>query len=82
MRCKTYAETLKDGDFSVSRKRVGNTDRWEMDGIGMYKFRRLDEPEFYCTDACWNGGTDGMGARIKSEVSQKHKTQQPKNTKL
>ena len=47
-------ELLKDGDFSVSRKRIGNTDQWEMDGIGMYKFRRLDEPEFYCTDVTYS----------------------------
>lgn len=47
-------ELLKDGNFSVSRKRIGNTDQWEMDGIGMYKFRRLDEPEFYCTDVTYS----------------------------
>lgn len=51
---KAIGEMLKDGDFSVSRKRVGNTDQWEMDGIGMYKFRRLDEPEFYCTDVTYS----------------------------
>ena len=47
-------EVLKDGDFSVSRKRIDNTDQWEMDGIGMSKFRRLDEPEFYCTDVTYS----------------------------
>ena len=51
---KTIGEVLADGDFSVSRKRIGNTDQWEMDGIGMYKFRRLDEPEFYCTDVTYS----------------------------
>ena len=47
-------ELLKDGDFSVSTKRDRNTDQLEMDGIGMYKFRRLDEPEFYCTDVTYS----------------------------
>ena len=47
-------EVLKDGDFSVSRKKIDNTDQWEMDGIGMSKFRRLDEPEFYCTDVTYS----------------------------
>ena len=46
-------ELLKDGDFNVHRKRIGNTDQWEMDGIGLSKFRRLDEPEFYCTDVTY-----------------------------
>ena len=47
-------ELLKDGDFSVSRKKIDNTDQWEMDGIGMSKFRQLDEPEFYCTDVTYS----------------------------
>ena len=47
-------ELLKDGDFSVSTKRDRNTDQLEMDGIGMYKRRRLDEPEFYCTDVTYS----------------------------
>ena len=41
---------LNNGKFDVKRKRIENTDKWEMDGIRMSRFKRLDEPEFYCTD--------------------------------
>lgn len=51
---KGIGEILNDGNFSVSRKRIDNTDQWEMDRIGMYKSRRLDEPEFYCTDVTYS----------------------------
>ena len=37
----SIGEILKDGYFSVSRKRIANTDQWEMDGIGLSKFRRF-----------------------------------------
>ena len=51
---KAIGEVLSDGNFSVSRKRIEKSDKWEMDGIGLYKNKRLDEPEFYCTDVTYS----------------------------
>lgn len=45
---------LKDERFAVSRRRIPDTDKYEMDGIAMRKYRRLDEPQFYCTDVWYS----------------------------
>lgn len=42
-------EELKNGDFSVCRKRVDGTREYKVDEITLCKHRRLAEPEFYCT---------------------------------
>ena len=45
---------LKDGNFAVSKRRSPDTDDLEMDGIGMYKHRHLDEPQFYCAEVTYH----------------------------
>ena len=45
---------LKGGEFAVSRRKIPNTEEWEMDGIGMYKHRHLDEPQFYCAEVTYH----------------------------
>ena len=45
---------LKDGKFAVSKRRSPDTDDLEMDGIGMYKHRHLDEPQFYCAEVTYH----------------------------
>jgi len=44
----------QDGEFGVSRKKIEGTEEQQMDGIGLTKCRRLDEPEFYCTDVTYS----------------------------
>ena len=45
---------LKGGKFAVSKRRIPDTDDLEMDGIGMYKHRHLDEPQFYCAEVTYH----------------------------
>ena len=45
---------LKGGKFAVGRRRIQDTDEWEMDGIGLYKHRHLDEPQFYCAEVTYH----------------------------
>ena len=44
-----------NGHFGVSSKKVeGTEDDYVVDGIGLSKCRRLDDPEFYCTSVSYS----------------------------
>jgi len=45
---------LKDVDFGTQRKRVDGTIEEKVSEVGLSKYRRLDEPEFYCTDVTYS----------------------------
>lgn len=43
-------EELKNADFWANREWIPGTDRWKVDSVALGRYKRLDEPEFYCTD--------------------------------
>ena len=42
-------DELKDAGSRVGRKKIDGTDQYRIDEVVCEKYRRLDEPEFYCT---------------------------------
>ena len=42
-------DELKDTWFRVKRKKIDGTDQYKIDQVVCEKYKRLDEPEFYCT---------------------------------
>lgn len=47
-------EELVCGQYSVRRKNIPETDQYIISGIGMSRWRKLDEPEFYCTSVTYS----------------------------
>ena len=47
-------DELKGDSFSAHRKRIDNTDQWMVDEVAFSRYRRLDEPEFYCTHVTYS----------------------------
>ena len=45
----SIGDELKETRFQASRKKIDGTDQYEIDGVLLYGYKRLDEPEFYCT---------------------------------
>lgn len=42
-------DVLDGGTYSVQKAKVEGENQEKIDGVSLCKFRRLDEPEFYCT---------------------------------
>ena len=42
-------DELKGAFFLARRKGIEGTDQYKIDEVALYGYRRLDEPEFYCT---------------------------------
>ena len=47
-------DELKDARFLVQRKKIDGTDQYKIDGVSLYGYKRLDEPEFYCTKVMYS----------------------------
>ena len=47
-------DELKGDSFSAHRKRIDNTEQWMVDEVAFSRYRRLDEPEFYCTHVTYS----------------------------
>jgi len=47
-------DELKDARFLVQRKKIDGTNQYKIDGVSLYGYKRLDEPEFYCTKVVYS----------------------------
>ena len=47
-------DELKGWDSSVSRKWIGGSDQWKVDAVDVHMYKRLAEPEFYCTSVTYS----------------------------
>ena len=47
-------DVLKDTRFTVSRKRIDGTDQEMVDEVALRGYKRLDEPEIYCTHVTYS----------------------------
>ena len=47
-------DELKDARFQACRKKIDGTDQYKIDGISLHGYKRLDEPEFYCTKVMYS----------------------------
>ena len=47
-------DELKGWDSSVSRKWIGGSDQWKVDAVDVHQYKRLAEPEFYCTSVTYS----------------------------
>ena len=47
-------DELKDARFQTSRKKIDGTDQYKIGGVSLYGYKRLDEPEFYCTKVMYS----------------------------
>ena len=47
-------DELKGDSFSSHRKRINNTGQWMLDEVAFSRYKRLDEPEFYCTHVTYS----------------------------
>lgn len=47
-------DVLDGGTYSVQRTKVEGENQEKIDGVSLCKFRRLDEPEFYCTEVWYS----------------------------
>jgi len=47
-------DELKDASFSARRKKIDGTDQYKIDEVVLDKYKRLDEPEFYCTKVIYS----------------------------
>ena len=47
-------DELKDARFQACRKKIDGTDQYKIDGVSLYGYKRLDEPEFYCTKVMYS----------------------------
>ncbi len=47
-------DELKDGNFDVQRKKIENTDQYKVDEVVFRRYKRLEEPELYCTDVTYS----------------------------
>lgn len=50
----SIGDELKDGSFAVLKKECEETKELKIDEITFGKYRRLDEPEFYCTEVTYS----------------------------
>ena len=47
-------DELKDAFFMARRKGIDGTDQYKIDEVALSGYRRLDEPEFYCTKVMYS----------------------------
>ena len=47
-------DELKDAFFIARRKGIDDTDQYKIDEVALSGYRRLDEPEFYCTKVMYS----------------------------
>ena len=47
-------DELKDARFQACRKKIDGTDQYKIDGVSLYGYKRLEEPEFYCTKVMYS----------------------------
>lgn len=47
-------DELKGWDSSVSRTRIDGPDQWKVDAVDVHQYKRLAEPEFYCTSVTYS----------------------------
>ncbi len=47
-------DELNNAMFLVRRKEIDGTDQYKIDEVALSRFKRLDEPEFYCTKVMYS----------------------------
>lgn len=47
-------DECKDVRFDVQQKRIDGTNQYEIDEVAVKRFKRLGEPEFYCTEVWYS----------------------------